>query len=77
MVALKIRAANSKSNGVTVTVDGKRVGVTPITTRVKPGSREVRFTELDQDIDLKCVLSIPDTGRTVEFDSKKLSCPAK
>jgi hypothetical protein len=57
-------------------VDGKRAGVTPVTTRVKPGTREVRFTELDQDIDLKCVITVPDTGRTLEFDAKKLSCPA-
>jgi hypothetical protein len=77
-VALAIRASGSqKSRGVTVSVDGKRAGVTPLNTRVKPGTREIRFTDLDADIDLKCTIEVSPTGRTMEFDAKKLVCPAK
>ena len=60
---------------IVVAVDGKRAGEAPITARVKPGSREVRFTRLDDDVDLKCTVSVPDTGRTVEIDAKKPTCP--
>jgi len=74
-VALKIRGTGSKSSGVTVTVDGKRAGVTPLTTRVQAGTRDVRFTRLDDDIDLKCSISVPESGRTIEFDAKKPICP--
>jgi hypothetical protein len=75
MVTLKIRGTGSKSSGVTVTVDGKRAGETPLSVRVAPGSRSVRFTRLDDDIDLKCTIDVPSTGRTIEFDAKKASCP--
>jgi hypothetical protein len=35
----------------------------------------VRFTQLDEDIDLKCMVDVGESGRTIEFDAKKPRCP--
>jgi hypothetical protein len=73
-VAFQVRAG-PKARGVAVAVDGRAVGVIPLSTRVQPGSRTVRFFNGNTGLDLTCTIEVGESGRTVELDARRAACP--
>jgi hypothetical protein len=73
-VTFQVRAG-PKSRGVAVAVDGRAVGVIPLSTRVQPGSRTVRFFNGNAGLDLTCTIEVGESGRTLELDARRATCP--
>lgn len=73
-VAFLVRAG-PKARGVAVSVDGRAVGVIPLSTRVQPGARSVRFYNGNAKLNLTCTIEVGESGRTIEFDARRATCP--
>jgi hypothetical protein len=73
-VTFQVRAG-PRARGVAVAVDGRAAGVIPLSTRVQPGSRSVRFYNGNTGLDLTCTIEVGESGRTVELDARRAVCP--
>ncbi|MFZ5476851.1 MAG: hypothetical protein ACOZNI_08770 [Myxococcota bacterium] len=73
LVALTVRAS-SRTKGVKLDIDGKPAGTLTVSTRVAPGKHKLHFSD-GESVDLTCVMSVGEGGRTMEFDAKKGECP--